>query len=174
TAFLVSLVRDPEGRAQQCPYPAPTCAWLDSVARDRTVRVERATWLGLLLRLDAMRRYGLPVTEFFIWHEDQELTERLTRHMAGWCVPESVIVHYQDSVFDPFRHGDKLKFLHGIRNRIAWIKLSAAPFPLKLFRIIKFTVTTLARVVTCKIPASAVLWLVKGYLFRPQVRMLEY
>lgn len=175
TAFMVSRVVNPEGETQQRPIPAGGGELYVAAGEDHVAEVTRATWLGLLVSTRAVRAHGLPVREFFIWHEDQEFTERLARKMKAYCVMDSVIVHYQSGVFNPkLDPGDRLKYLHGVRNEIGWITLSGASFPRKCWRILKVSGKTLREVLIGSAPAESLLWLLNGVaFFRPRIRRID-
>lgn len=54
-----------------------------------------ASFVSLFLRTEAVRQFGLPIAEFFIWSDDWEYTRRISRakcpamssRPAGSCTP---------------------------------------------------------------------------------------
>ncbi len=56
-------------------------------------RCRQATFVSLLLRAAAVRKAGLPISEFFIWGDDVEYTRRLSKKFPCWYVPASMVVH---------------------------------------------------------------------------------
>ena len=52
-----------------------------------------ATFVSLLVRREAVRRYGLPAKHFFVWSDDIEYTNRVLREDTGFLVPGSVVEH---------------------------------------------------------------------------------
>jgi rhamnopyranosyl-N-acetylglucosaminyl-diphospho-decaprenol beta-1,3/1,4-galactofuranosyltransferase len=52
-----------------------------------------ATFVSLLVRREAIERYGLPAKHFFIWSDDIEYTNRVLREDTGFLVPTSVVEH---------------------------------------------------------------------------------
>jgi GT2 family glycosyltransferase len=71
------------------PRPLPR----DSYAAGHTARIEFFTWVGVLLRADAARAAGPPMSELFIWADDYEYSFRLRRHGELVLVPDSRVVH---------------------------------------------------------------------------------
>lgn len=56
--------------------------------------IEGASFVSLFVRGSLPREIGLPYKEFFIWSDDAEYTERITRHgYAGLLVEGSVATH---------------------------------------------------------------------------------
>ena len=52
-----------------------------------------ASFVSLFLRTETVRRYGLPIAEFFIWSDDWEYTRRISRSQPCYVVPASRVVH---------------------------------------------------------------------------------
>ena len=173
TAYLVSRIISRHGHTQQPPV-LTGFDWLGTVLDDGCVRTTLASWLGLLVHERAIRRYGLPIREFFIWNDDLEYTDRITRGLNGYCVLDSVITHYQkDERFDPFLPEDFVKIGHSIRNGIGWIKVSDAPFLKKLVRTGRAAAACVTKVARRQLPVKSLLWLGRGlFLFWPRVEML--
>ena len=94
-----------------------------AAAQAGTYPMRSASLMGLLVRTDAIRRYGLPYRDYYIWHEDFEWTTRLMRHELGVVVPDSVVVHDSPNPYgtteDP---GDR--FYYEVRNKIWTLKMS--------------------------------------------------
>ena len=52
-----------------------------------------ASFVSLFLRTETVRRYGLPIAEFFIWSDDWEYTRRISRAQPCYVIPASRVVH---------------------------------------------------------------------------------
>ena len=52
-----------------------------------------ASFVSLFLRTETVRRYGLPIAEFFIWSDDWEYTRRISRAKPCYVIPASRVVH---------------------------------------------------------------------------------
>lgn len=59
------------------------------------VQAEQATFVSLFLRADTVRRFGLPLKDFFIWGDDIEYTRRLAvrGEQRSFLVGQSRVVH---------------------------------------------------------------------------------
>ncbi len=51
------------------------------------------SFVSLFLRTENVRRYGLPIAEFFIWSDDWEYTRRISRSQPCYVIPASRVVH---------------------------------------------------------------------------------
>lgn len=52
-----------------------------------------ASFVSLFLRTETVRKFGLPIAEFFIWSDDWEYTRRISRERPCYVVPASRVVH---------------------------------------------------------------------------------
>ena len=57
------------------------------------IPVAMASFVSLFLRTETVRRYGLPIAEFFIWSDDWEYTRRISRAQPCYVIPASRVVH---------------------------------------------------------------------------------
>lgn len=57
------------------------------------VRVRMASFVSLFLTTETVRRFGLPISEFFIWSDDLEYTRRISRDLPCYAIPRSTVVH---------------------------------------------------------------------------------
>jgi rhamnopyranosyl-N-acetylglucosaminyl-diphospho-decaprenol beta-1,3/1,4-galactofuranosyltransferase len=81
--------------------------------------IRTASFVSLLIEADAIRQFGLPTADFFIWNDDFEFTARLLRYRKGIYAPKAVVVHktveFGTKLVDP---GER--FYHEVRNKI-WV-----------------------------------------------------
>ena len=144
--------------------------WYATVLQDKCVEVTCACWLGLLVNSEAVRKFGLPIAEFFLFDEDLEFTGRLARNGTAYCAIDSVIVHYQDAVFDPFGK-DFIKYAHFTRNRVARAKIEPGAIPVRAVRALRRAAHFLSLVARRKAPFRAVPWILRGlFSFWPRIR----
>ncbi len=170
TAFLCSNTLTMTGNVQQASIPTPPPTWYGSVLDDHCVRISRAAWLGLLVHRRGVERVGLPVPEFFIWHDDQEFTERISEKFNGYCVLSSRITHKQKGdALDPFSPAGFFKLKHGLRNQFGWVRLRPVGRLRRWWRMMLFTMRGLAAVLQRQLPPKSLLWIARGWLFRPSV-----
>ncbi|MGQ4880239.1 glycosyltransferase family 2 protein [Billgrantia sp. LNSP4103-1] len=57
------------------------------------VAVGSGTFVSILIPREILQEYGLPLSSMFIWGEDAEFTLRITRHVPGYLVGRSHVVH---------------------------------------------------------------------------------
>ena len=57
------------------------------------IPINRASFVSLLINADAVFELGLPIKEFFIWSDDQEYTDRLSKKYPCYYVSHSKVVH---------------------------------------------------------------------------------
>lgn len=54
---------------------------------------QMASFVSLFFRAGTVRRFGLPIADFFIWCDDLEWTRRVSRELPCYTVPASVVTH---------------------------------------------------------------------------------
>lgn len=52
-----------------------------------------ASFVSLLVPVPVIRRFGLPIKDFFIWTDDWEFTRRVSRELPCYVVGASVVTH---------------------------------------------------------------------------------
>ncbi len=89
------------------------------------------TFVSLLLRIKAVRQFGLPLKDFFIWYDDAEYTTRLSRRGKGYVVPASRVQHLTPgNVQEPLdlnSPGSYFKHWYGLRNMMVFHRRRPAP-----------------------------------------------
>lgn len=91
--WLSSRALSPEGldqpmnRQRKTPYKD-----IDGYTQELIPSV-MASFVSLFLRTETVRRFGLPIAEFFIWSDDWEYTRRISRETPCYTVPGSRVVH---------------------------------------------------------------------------------
>jgi rhamnopyranosyl-N-acetylglucosaminyl-diphospho-decaprenol beta-1,3/1,4-galactofuranosyltransferase len=89
-----------------------------------------ATFVSLLVRTDAVHRYGLPHKHYFIWSDDIEWTARVLRSERGYLVPDSVVHHKTKTAHTAPETGDKFYF--AIRNGLYLLRSSSLDWKEKI------------------------------------------
>lgn len=64
---------------------------------DKYCKVRKATFVSLLLSREAVENTGLPIKEFFIWGDDQEYTERISKKYNCYYIEKSVVIHKSET-----------------------------------------------------------------------------
>lgn len=78
-----------------CKMNIPLLGKKDSL--DKYCRVRKATFVSLLLSREVVEKVGLPIKEFFIWGDDQEYTERISKKYNCYYIEESVVIHKSET-----------------------------------------------------------------------------
>jgi rhamnopyranosyl-N-acetylglucosaminyl-diphospho-decaprenol beta-1,3/1,4-galactofuranosyltransferase len=81
--------------------------------------VRTASFVSLLIEAGAIREFGLPTADFFIWNDDFEFTARLLRHRKGIYAPKAIAVHKTAELGTKLVDPGK-RFYHEVRNKI-WV-----------------------------------------------------
>ncbi len=99
TSFLASAVFGTNGEPMNVPVldrrPAENGYedWYRHLG-DSLIRIRSATFVSLLVNADAVRKLGLPISEYFLWGDDTEYTTRLSRYYGnGYFCGTSVAIH---------------------------------------------------------------------------------
>ena len=57
------------------------------------ILINRASFVSLLINANAVCTEGLPIKEFFIWSDDQEYTDRISKKYNCYYVSDSIVIH---------------------------------------------------------------------------------
>ncbi|CAK8053672.1 glycosyltransferase family 2 protein [Eupransor demetentiae] len=92
--FLASDVRWTDGHRAKMNAPAPMNR-LQKVPEEgaQPVQLQSATFVAILFRRTVVEKIGLPITDFFIWGDDIEYSERAGRIAPGYFVPAARVLH---------------------------------------------------------------------------------
>lgn len=145
------------------------------------VQAEQATFVSLFLRSETIRRFGLPIKEFFIWGDDIEFTRRIAIRggFPSFSVGQSQVVHATktnvgsnvalddveriERYYYAFRNEAYLYRQEGIKGRVRCTAMRCRDF----LRIALHGKPKLVRFRTLLHGIWA------GFFFRPEIEMLE-
>ncbi len=116
-ALLASKVLWTDGAMHPMNWPGPAMADFNGFIEglERGIMPIRAnTFPSLLVRREAVEKYGPPRKGFFIWADDIDFTQRILRHEAGYMIPRSVAVHKTKTAHKPWE--GKARFYYAVRN----------------------------------------------------------
>ena len=169
--FLACRVVSRAGLTYMTPAPADRFPlWYDTLGSGGYVRVTDANFAGFMVSRTAIKRRGLPVTEFFLWEDDREYSERIARVMPCYLVINSVVVHHQGRDGRDFRGKQLLQ----VRNKAARILISDTTLRLKLWRLFKYGGWLIYMIVGRGYPLACLKSALVGlFLFRPQIEYVE-
>lgn len=98
-SFLASTVYGENGEAMNVPQ-------IDTDAEENgyqgwyrylengIVRIKEATFVSLLINVQAIKKCGLPIRDYFIWGDDTEYTRRITKFFGkAYFIGESKVLH---------------------------------------------------------------------------------
>ena len=93
--FLVSLPIWKDGSLckMNLPLPGQFRREKGRLLQEGLLPVRKATFVSMLLKAEIVREVGLPIKEFFIWGDDQEYTERISKKYKCYLVLSSVVQH---------------------------------------------------------------------------------
>ncbi len=57
------------------------------------LKVKSASFVSCFINTKAIKKVGLPIKEFFIWGDDVEYTERLSKYESAYYINNSVVIH---------------------------------------------------------------------------------
>lgn len=60
------------------------------------IKIKNATFVSVLIPSNNIKKYGLPIKEFFIWGDDTEYTSRLSKVHPCYLVGKSIVTHYRE------------------------------------------------------------------------------
>lgn len=60
---------------------------------ENQVQAVMASFVSLFLRTDIVKKFGIPIADFFIWSDDWEYTRRISKELPCYVASESRVVH---------------------------------------------------------------------------------
>ncbi|MCR4661970.1 MAG: glycosyltransferase [Clostridia bacterium] len=78
-----------------CNMNIPKISLFKKISSDTTdvQKIQYATFVSILINMEAVKKLGLPIKEFFIWTDDFEYTRRISKQYNCYYVPQSIILH---------------------------------------------------------------------------------
>ncbi|WP_202320741.1 glycosyltransferase family 2 protein [Archaeoglobus neptunius] len=73
------------------------------------ISIHHSSFVGPLIKKDAIDSIGFPLREFFIWYDDVEYFLRLIKIGAVYMIPSSVIVHKEETKISEVKQIGPLK-----------------------------------------------------------------
>jgi GT2 family glycosyltransferase len=84
------------------------------------IMVDSCSFVSVMFDRSAISEHGLPISEYFIWHDDVEYTSRCTRNSPGVCNLNSIAIHALPNNrgvnYADLNENNVWKFTHGARN----------------------------------------------------------
>lgn len=60
---------------------------------DGLIKVKSATFVSMLFTKEAIKKCGYPIKDFFIWGDDVEFTQRISKKFNNYMVIDSTVIH---------------------------------------------------------------------------------
>lgn len=121
--FLASNVRwiDESPAVMNIPHVVVN-DWNELIDKQNIVKIHRATFVSVIFSRNVVLKVGLPIKEFFIWGDDTEYTERISRKYPSYFVAASIVHHEMKSntgVNIVNDNSDRLdRYFYAYRNRM--------------------------------------------------------
>ena len=102
-SYLASSVYGKSGEAMNVPdvdYSAEDGMYTDwyRYLDEGIVKINRATFVSLLINRNAVEKCGYPCKDYFIWGDDTEYTMRITKYYGhAYFVGKSVVIHKRNA-----------------------------------------------------------------------------
>lgn len=98
--FLCSYIKWKDN--EPCLMNIPTPCLLKSsndvaFALNGLIRVKSASFVSIFIPIRIIKKYGLPIKEFFIWGDDVEYSQRISKYEKCYCDYKSVALHKMKS-----------------------------------------------------------------------------
>lgn len=131
---LASNVRWVDGSAALMNVPQAGKPWNQS-SLPNLISISHSSFVSMYINAKAIRRLGLPISDFFIWGDDVEFSERIARVYPSFCVTNSNVLHKMaenqkvDILTD--NKGRIPRYFYDVRNKIYMAKKSGSKACLK-------------------------------------------
>lgn len=95
--------------------------------------IRAASFVSILLKDGCIKKFGLPIKEYFIWNDDAEYTSRILKTAKGFFVNKSTVLHKTKTNYVPWESvGDK--YYYEVRNKL-WAIRSSSYYTYEKLRI---------------------------------------
>lgn len=91
-SFICSNVRWTDGKACIMNIPGPAGIWNEFV-QNGAVKVNMASFVSIYFSSEAIKKVGFPISEFFIWGDDMEYTQRISKYKDAYFANNSIVTH---------------------------------------------------------------------------------
>lgn len=90
--FLGSYIYWTDGKACLMNIPNIDNDWYERLS-ENLIKIKQASFVSLFVHRKSVEQVGLPIGEFFIWGDDSEYTERLSKLKPSYLVLKSKALH---------------------------------------------------------------------------------
>jgi GT2 family glycosyltransferase len=124
--FLASKVNWVDGNRHKMNIPCAASDWWNHHERcPLSIKITHASFVSTIISARAVREVGYPIKEFFIWHDDVEYTNRITKAgFAAYSIENSIVTHVTPANNGPdycdISRTNLWKWQYGARNWVAF------------------------------------------------------
>lgn len=93
--FLCSNVLYKDNKPCIMNIPCIDNQWNEYV-NDGIIELMSASFVSLMISREAIDKVGLPIKEFFIWGDDVEYTQRISKEFDCYMIGKSIVYHYMN------------------------------------------------------------------------------
>lgn len=90
--------------------PKPDRLWI-SHAYDGLSRIKTASFVSMLINAEMVKKVGYPISDFFIWGDDIEFSDRISDFEPSYFVSNSIVIHKMEE-------NSQVDILSDSKNRI--------------------------------------------------------
>ncbi|NAS19301.1 glycosyltransferase [Clostridium butyricum] len=143
------------------------------------VKIQKATFVSLLLTKQAVKKCGLPIKEFFIWADDAEFTYRVSKVFDNYLIGKSKVIHKMNYNMnaDIVKDNNRIEryyyeYRNKFYNRKKW---GGKAVLLHLFDLLKTIVNIILKSDKNKLKKIGVLFkgTIAGVVFNPRIEYIE-
>jgi len=122
---LASNVRWTDGSAALMNVPQSGKPWNQS-KNSNLITIDSSSFVSMYINAIAVKRLGLPISDFFIWGDDVEFSHRISTQYPSFCVTDSHVLHKmaQNQKVDILTDDKKRvpRYFYDVRNKMYMAK----------------------------------------------------
>ena len=139
-----------------------------------------ASFVSLFIPVEVVKKFGLPIKDFFIWTDDWEYTRRISRHIPCYVVNNSVVIHKSNSNIGAHisteveERLDRYKYLY--RNDVYLYKREGIKgFLYECVRLLFHSLKVIKDAKNNKYKRLSLIWksTLQGFSFRPSIEYIS-
>lgn len=174
--YACSRVNWTDGTLCQMNVPLTVWDWPRWATPEQpTFLIASCSFVSVLITRAAVAEHGLPIAEYFIWHDDVEYTLRLARSYPGLYCLDSLVVHdapeNKGVNYGLVTEANVWKFIYGARNETSRRLRDQGVYGVAVFvRQILVQMKGMGIPFALKRRILAAVW--RGLFFRPAIEKL--
>ncbi|MBF1741999.1 MAG: glycosyltransferase [Veillonella dispar] len=139
-----------------------------------------ASFVSLFIPVKVVKKFGLPIKDFFIWTDDWEYTRRISRNIPCYVVNNSIVIHKSNSNIgahistDVEERLDRYKYLY--RNDVYLYKREGIKgFLYECIRLLYHSLKVIKDAKNNKFKRLLLIWksTIQGFSFKPSIEYIS-